>query len=75
MHLSDYMAGKNPKRRLLKDEEVAEAVGVSRATISRIRRRKVRPDWATIDALRTFSNGKITADDFRDEPIREGEAA
>ena len=75
MHLADYMAGKNPKRRPLKDEEVAEAVGVSRATISRIRRRKVRPDWQTIDALRTYSRGKITADDFRDEPIRDEVAA
>jgi transcriptional regulator with XRE-family HTH domain len=74
MHLSDYMAGKNPKRKVLKDEEVAEAIGVSRATVSRIRRRKVRPDWQTIAALNTFSKGKITADDFRENPER-GEAA
>lgn len=75
MHLADYMDGRNPKRRKLGDDEVAEAVGVSRATISRIRRRKVRPDWTTIEALRTWSAGRITADDFRDEPQREGAAA
>lgn len=75
MHLADYMAGKNPKRRPLKDEEVAEAIGVSRATVSRIRRRKVRPDWQTIAALNVFSKGKITADDFRDAPIRDEVAA
>lgn len=75
MHLADYMAGKNPKRRPLKDEEVAEAIGVSRATISRIRRRKVRPEWETIEALHAYSGGKIKADDFRDEPIRDEVAA
>lgn len=69
------MAGKNPKRRPLKDEEVADAIGVSRVTVSRIRRKKVRPNWQTIAALNTFSNGKITADDFRDAPIRDEVAA
>jgi DNA-binding XRE family transcriptional regulator len=59
MHLSKYM-----KRQGLKDEEVAEKIGVSRVTISRIRRRKVRPDWETIKQLRKFSEGKITAADF-----------
>lgn len=74
MHLADYMAGKNPKRKILKDEEVAAAIGVSRATVSRIRRKKVRPDWETIAALSAFSGGRIKADDFRDEPVREAAA-
>lgn len=59
MHLADYMTKKG-----LTDDQVAIEINRSRATVSRIRRRKVRPDWATIEALKTFSGGKITADDF-----------
>ena len=51
----------------LTDEQVAEAIGVSRVTVSRIRRRKVRPDWPTIQLLRVFTKGDVTADD--DEKI------
>jgi hypothetical protein len=59
MHLSAYMT-------LLKldDDEVAQAIGRSRATVSRIRRRKTRPDWQTIEAIREWSAGAISADDF-----------
>lgn len=59
MHLSDFMAEQK-----LSDEQVAEAIRRSRVTVSRIRRRKVRPDWDTILALREYSGGKITAEDF-----------
>ncbi len=59
MHLSTFMQSKN-----LTDEQVAEAIGVSRVTVSRIRRRKVRPDWPTIQLLRVFTKGDVTADDF-----------
>lgn len=59
MHLSDYMA-----QRGLKDEQVAAGIGRSRVTVSRIRRRKVRPDWPTIEELRKFTDGACTADDF-----------
>ncbi len=59
MHLSEFMAERN-----LSDERVAEAIRRSRGTGSRIRRRKVRPDWDTILALREFSKGEITAADF-----------
>lgn len=60
-HLADYMTDHN-----LDDDHVAAAIDVSRVTISRIRRRKVRPDWSTIEKLRTFTNGHVTADDFLD---------
>lgn len=63
MHLSDYMA-----QRALSDDQVAEAIRRSRVTVSRIRRRKVRPDWPTIEALSEFSGGAITADDFMQMP-------
>lgn len=59
MHLSDYMALKD-----LSDQQVAEGINRSRATVSRIRRRKVRPDWATIEELKVFTDGQVTADDF-----------
>jgi transcriptional regulator with XRE-family HTH domain len=59
MHLSDYMAQKG-----LSDQTVATAIRRSRVTVSRIRRRKVRPDWPTIEALREWSGGAVTADDF-----------
>ena len=52
----------------LSDEQVAVAIDVSRVTVSRIRRRKVRPDWSTIGKLKDFSLGEITADDFQDLP-------
>jgi transcriptional regulator with XRE-family HTH domain len=59
MHLSTFMKSWN-----LTDDQVAEAIGKTRATVSRIRRRKVRPDWETIQALRVFTKGDVTADDF-----------
>lgn len=64
MHLSDYMAGNNPEGRNLSDEEVAVAIKRSRATVSRIRRRKVRPDWQTIEAIEKFTGGQVTAGAF-----------
>jgi hypothetical protein len=59
MHLSDYMSINN-----LDDEAVAAGIGKTRVTVSRIRRRKVRPDWGTIEAIKAFTNGASTADDY-----------
>lgn len=61
MHLSAYMSEQN-----LRDQDVADGIGRSRATVSRIRRQKVRPDWETIKAIRHFTRGKVTADDFEE---------
>jgi transcriptional regulator with XRE-family HTH domain len=63
-HLSDFMA-----ERGLSDEDVAAGVGCSRVTISRIRRRVVRPDWPTIKKLKEFSGGAVSADDFEADPL------
>lgn len=60
MHLSEYMAANN-----LDDDAVAGGIDRSRVTVSRIRRRKVRPDWATIAKIRTFTQDQVTADDFQ----------
>jgi transcriptional regulator with XRE-family HTH domain len=59
MHLSDYMA-----KNRLSDEEVANSIGRDRATVSRIRRKKIRPNWETIEKIRTFTGDAVTADDF-----------
>jgi transcriptional regulator with XRE-family HTH domain len=60
MHLSDYMV-----KHKLGDEAIAEKIGRSRATVSRIRRRMVRPDWETIERLSALTKGQVTADDFQ----------
>lgn len=59
MHLSDYMT-----LHKLDDDAVAAGIGKTRVTVSRIRRRKVRPDWDTIEAIKQFTNGQSTADDY-----------
>lgn len=59
IHLSDYMA--NHK---LTDADVAEALGLTRSSVSRLRRRKMRPDWETIQKIQEFTGGQVTANDF-----------
>ncbi|WP_375413067.1 helix-turn-helix domain-containing protein [uncultured Bradyrhizobium sp.] len=60
VHLADYMA-----QRGLSDEEVATGISRSRPTVSRIRRRLVRPDWETLEEIKKFTNGVSTADDYQ----------
>ena len=60
MHLSDYMA-----ERGLSDEAVGAAIGRTRTSISRYRRRLVRPDWDAIEAIRVFTKNNVTAEDWR----------
>ncbi len=59
MHLSDYM-----RELKLRDEDFAPLIERSRVTVSRIRRRKTRPDWKTIERIRRVTGGLVTADDF-----------
>jgi hypothetical protein len=59
MHLAEYMA-----LHKLDDDAVALGIGKTRVTVSRIRRRKVRPDWDTIEAIKIFTKGASTADDY-----------
>lgn len=66
MHLSDYMAERN-----LSDEVVAAAIGRSRVSVNRYRRKLVRPDWGTIEALRAYTKGKVTEADWRKVAPRE----
>ena len=60
MHLSDYMTLHN-----LDDDAVALRIKRSRPTVSRIRRRLCRPDWDTTEAIRKFTKGQSTADDYQ----------
>lgn len=64
MHLSKYMADNE-----LSDETVAAAIKRNRVTVSRIRRKMLRPDWETIKRIREFTKGLVTADDFEDVEI------
>ena len=59
MHLADYMTANG-----LRDEDLAAMIGVSRGTVSRIRLRKIRPRWQTIEKIRAATAGAVTADDF-----------
>jgi len=59
MHLADYM-----KALSLSDGDVAKGIRRSRPTVSRIRRRLVRPDWLTIEEIKKFTGGLSTADDY-----------
>ncbi len=61
MHLSDYMTLKS-----LTDDDVAAAIGRVRVSVSRYRRRLVRPDWAAIDAIETFTNGAVGPADWKE---------
>jgi len=45
----------------------AEKAGLSVATVSRLRRGKNRPDWATMDIILKAAGGKVTPNDFLSE--------
>jgi hypothetical protein len=60
MHLADYMAEEG-----LRDEDVAAAIGRSRVSVSRYRRKLIRPEWHVINAIRRYTKGKVTEADWR----------
>lgn len=59
MHLSDYMTAKK-----LSDEDVAAAVGCARESVSRYRRKLMRPSWDMAEKIHNFSGGVVTANDW-----------
>ena len=66
MHLSEYMTLHE-----LDDDAVAAGIKRPRVTVSRIRRHKVRPDWATIAQIKKFTKGASTANDYQNlEPAQ-----
>jgi transcriptional regulator with XRE-family HTH domain len=46
------------------DGNMAKRLGVSRATVSRLRRSKQSPRWDLISKIRDETRGQVTADDF-----------
>jgi transcriptional regulator with XRE-family HTH domain len=54
MHLREYMA-----REGLKDDEVAVAIGVERATVNRYRNGAVRPSVEVMQRIARWSKGKV----------------
>lgn len=59
MRLADYMQANG-----LSDDTVAAATGRNRATVSRWRRGKLRPDWEALERIKDFTGGAVTADDW-----------
>lgn len=59
MRLSDWMSMNG-----VNDDQLAEKVGVDRATISRIRRGKHKPSWPLLLKLREITAGAVSAEDF-----------
>lgn len=70
MHLSDYMAQKE-----LSDDDVAAAIKRVRVSVSRYRRRLVRPDWETIQSIETFTGGLVGPADWKELVDQPAEAA
>lgn len=68
MHLAEYM-----KANGLTDDDVAKAIGRTRVSISRYRRRIERPGWETLDRIKDWSGGQVT--DWPPPTLAECEAA
>lgn len=59
----------HPLRRYRQDNQIsldgmAEMLGVSSATVSRIENYKQSPNWGLVAQLKKISKGKLVADDF-----------
>jgi transcriptional regulator with XRE-family HTH domain len=59
MNLSDYMS-----KAEVTDADVATALGVHRASVTRYRNGKQKPSIKVLARLSTWSNGEITVIDF-----------
>lgn len=62
MKLATWMAKKR-----YDDEVVSAAVGVDRATISRIRRGKHKPSWPVMNQIMELTRRKVMPNDFVDD--------
>lgn len=63
MKLSDWR-----KREGLTQVQVAEKIGRTHPTVSRIEAGEHRPDWATLEAITALTGGEVTPNDFIDLP-------
>lgn len=70
MHLSEFMAAND-----LSDEQVGLGIGKTRASVSRYRRRLVRPEFPdVIERIKAYTNGQVTADDWTGPLVTEASA-
>jgi DNA-binding transcriptional regulator YdaS (Cro superfamily) len=63
MKLADYLSLKG-----LNDAEFAEMIGRHRASVTRYRNGRTRPDWDAIAVIERVTAGAVTAADFVPEP-------
>lgn len=64
MQLSDYMA-----KHGVNDDAMAGLTGLSRVSVSRIRRGIQRPSWDAMIAFRTATKGAVQPNDFTPDLI------
>jgi transcriptional regulator with XRE-family HTH domain len=48
----------------LSDAEFGRRIGKAHSTVLRLKRGEIRPSLETVEAIRTETNGSVTADDF-----------
>lgn len=68
--LDSYLAGQG-----IANADFARRLGVSEATVSRLRRNKQAPSFALVARIRAATNGAVSADDFLPAETSEGAAA
>lgn len=62
MTLNEYLADK-----AMSDAEFGALIGRDQSTVSRLRRGKTRPDWATMHVIADKTDGAVTPNDFLPE--------
>lgn len=62
MQLSDYMT-----KLALTDDQVADAIGRNRVSVSRLRRGVQQPSFETIKRINEFTDGQVSPNDWLEE--------
>lgn len=70
MKLSDYIDGANLTR-----AEFAALIDVDEASLSRYISGSRRPNWDVLHRIRDATGGRVTANDFMNETVEEGDGA
>lgn len=64
MQLAEWMAERNVDDADMARRITDAGVKCDRTQVNKYRRRKIRPDWPAIGAIRAVTGGLVTADDF-----------
>ena len=59
MKLDDYLLSNE-----ISGPDFAAKIGVAPSTLWRLRKSRVRPDWKTMDAIASATDGAVTPNDF-----------